>query len=102
MERNCLGIPASRASIIETLIEWDCIERKGQFLRPAEKVIVIYNRTKDMRISDVETAVGWERMLKDIGRGEQFPETFLKTMEIFTQQATEEILTLNPVKLISD
>jgi len=99
MEYNSLGTPESRASIIETLIEWDCIERRGIFLRPAEKGLVINNRTKDMRISDVETAAGWERMLQDVGRGEQSPETFLKIMEIFTRQATEEILTMNPVKL---
>jgi DNA topoisomerase-3 len=99
MENNHIGIPASRASIIETLIEWDCIERKGQFLRPAEKGLVIYNRTKDMRISDVETASGWERMLKDVGSGEQHPGTFLKVIEIFTQQATEEIMTLNQARM---
>jgi DNA topoisomerase-3 len=98
MGKNSIGIPASRASIIESLIEWQCIERKTPFLRPAEKGLVIYNCTKEMRISDVETATGWERMLKDVGRGEQYPKTFLKVTEIFTRQATEEILTISPAK----
>jgi DNA topoisomerase-3 len=99
MERNSLGTPATRASIIETLIEWQCIERRGQFLRPAEKGLVIYNCTKDMRISSMEQATDCERMLMDVSRGIQRPEAFLKVMEIFTRQATEEILTLNTAKM---
>jgi DNA topoisomerase-3 len=99
MERNSLGTPATRASIIETLIEWQCIERKGQFLRPAERGLVIYNSTKDMRISQLDTTVGWERMLNDIANGKQNPESFLKAIEVFTRQATKEILTLSLPKL---
>ena len=98
METHCLGIPASRAAIIETLIEWQCIERKGQFLRPVEKGLVIYNSTKDMRISQLDMAAGWERMLNDVGVEKQNAETFLKVMKIFTRQVTEEILSLNPAK----
>ena len=98
METIGLGIPASRASIIETLIEWQCIERKDRFLRPAEKGLVIYNCTKDMRISQLDMAAGWERMLKDVGAGKQSAVSFQKAIEIFTQQVTEEILSMNPVK----
>ena len=51
-----------------------------------------------MRISQLDMAAGWERMLKDVGNGKQSAVSFLKEIEIFTQQVTEEILSLNPAK----
>jgi DNA topoisomerase IA len=101
MENKCIETPASGDSLIETLIDRQCIERKGPFLRPADKGLVIYNSTKDMRISDIETASEWERMLKNVGRGKHSSKTFLKAMEIFTRQAIEEILSLNPAKMLN-
>ena len=48
-----------------------------------------------MRIADVELTGNWEKSLADISRGEQSPETFMKSIEIFIKQVTEEILSLN-------
>lgn len=65
------------------------IPKKGQ---------VVYNCLKDMRIADIQQAGGWERMLAGIGKGKQTAETFMTTFNIFTRQATEEILSLNLLK----
>jgi len=94
--KDCgLGTPATRAAIIETLLARDYIERSGRSLIPTEKGIVVYNCVKQMRIADVELTGNWEKTLIDISRGEQNPETFMKMIEIFTRQVTEEILSIH-------
>jgi len=93
--KDCgLGTPATRAAIIETLLSRDYIERSGRNLVPTEKGIVVYNCVKQMRIADVELTGNWEKVLADISRGEQNPETFLKAIEIYARQVTDEILSI--------
>ena len=94
--KDCgLGTPATRAAIIETLLSRDYIERSGRNLVPTEKGIVVYNCIKEMRIADVELTGSWEKSLYDISEGKQSPETFMKAIEVFTRQVTEEILSID-------
>jgi len=94
--KDCgLGTPATRAAIIETLLSRDYVERSGRNLVPTEKGIVVYNCIKEMRIADVELTGNWEKSLNDISEGKQSPETFMKAIEAFTHQVTEEILSID-------
>jgi len=94
--KDCgLGTPATRAAIIETLLSRDYIQRSGRNLIPTEKGIVVYNCVRQMRIADVELTGSWEKALADISRGEQSPETFMKMIEIYASQVTEEILSIH-------
>ena len=98
MENHGLGTPFSRSTVIEALIEWEYIQRQGQYLMPAERGLVIFNCIKDMRIADLKMAGGWEKALRDVGTGEQNAGTFLNAMKIFTRQVTGEILSLSTPK----
>lgn len=95
MEDGGLGTPATRAAIIETLIKREYIERSGKTLQPTDRGLALYRAVKDLRIADVELTAGWERSLVEIERGEMRPETFLKAIEVFTRQVTQEVLSLD-------
>lgn len=89
-----LGTPATRAAIISTLFKREYIERSGKALLPTEKGLFIYDAVKDMRIADVEMTGSWEKTLSDIEKRGASPETFMKAIEIYTRQVTEEVLSL--------
>jgi DNA topoisomerase-3 len=90
MEKAGLGTVDLRASIIENLFEWDCIQRQGYNLIPSEKGMVIYNFLKDTPVASVKTAAGMEKTLKLIKNGKQSAKTFQDTMQKFIRQVTDE------------
>ena len=92
MKDASLGTVETRAGIIETLFFSDYIERRGQNLIPAEKGTVVHNCIKNMCIADVKTAGSWEKILTDIGRGEQNADAFMTMIKIFTKQVAKEII----------
>ncbi len=94
MKEQGLGTPATRAQIISTLFKREYIERSGKSLVPTEKGLFIYDAVKDMRISDVEMTGSWEKMLSDIEKKVVSPDTFIKAIEVYTRQVTEEVLSL--------
>lgn len=96
--KDCgLGTPATRASIIETLIARNYIVRKDKNLLPTEKGLAIYGIVKSMRIADVEMTGMWEEALAKIERGEFNAETFMKSICVYTSQVTGELLSSNIV-----
>lgn len=96
--KDCgLGTPATRASIIETLITRGYIFRKEKNLVPTEKGLAIYGIVKSMRIADVEMTGMWEETLAKIERGEFDAETFMKSIGVYTSQVTGELLSSNIV-----
>lgn len=96
--KDCgLGTPATRASIIETVISRGYIVRQGKNLVPTEKGLAIYGIVKNMRIADVEMTGMWEETLAKIERGEFNAETFIKSIGVYTSQITGELLSSNIV-----
>ncbi|MDR1865549.1 MAG: DNA topoisomerase III [Bacteroidales bacterium] len=93
-----LGTAATRAHMIETLFSCGYIERRGRNLVPTEKGLAVYHCVKNRPVADMEMAGSWEKTLTDISRGEQSAETFIRMIEIFTKQVTNEILSLNLTK----
>lgn len=93
--QNCgIGIPATRAAIISTLFARDYIERSGKSIIPTEKGLHIYEAVRNMRIADAELTASWEKCLLKIEQDGEFRYTFNETINIFTRQATQEILSL--------
>jgi len=80
-ERKGLGTPATRAGILEKLIETGFVERKGdkrtKHLVPTEKGIALITVLPEQLQSPLLTAE-WEQRLKAIERGEENPEAFLR------------------------
>jgi DNA topoisomerase-3 len=98
MEKAGLGTSATRASIIETLLSCNYVERQGTNLVSTEKGLVVHNHVKNMKIADIELSGSWEKTLADVSKGKQNADTFMTMIEIFTRQVTEEILSLNRTK----
>jgi DNA topoisomerase-3 len=92
MKESGIGTPATRAAIIETLFARNYIVREKKSLVPTEKGLTVYETVKDKRIADVALTGSWENTLAQIERGEMQPETFKKTIEIYTGQITAELL----------
>ncbi|GAB6013192.1 type IA DNA topoisomerase [Viscerimonas tarda] len=92
MKESGIGTPATRAAIIETLFSRNYIVREKKSLVPTEKGLTVYETVKDKRIADVALTGSWENTLAQIERGEMQPETFKKTIEIYTGQITAELL----------
>jgi DNA topoisomerase-3 len=92
MKESGIGTPATRAAIIETLFSRNYIVREKKSLVPTEKGLTVYETVKDKRIADVALTGSWENTLVQIESGQMQPETFKKTIEIYTGQITSELL----------
>lgn len=88
-----IGTPATRASIIETLIKRGYIVRQQRLLLPTEIGLALNSVVKTMKIANVEMTADWENRLSKIERGELCASVFRKDIEEFTKQITTELLT---------
>ena len=89
-----IGTPATRASIIETLIAREYMIRLNKQLIPTEKGLFIYDLLKDRQIADVAMTGQWEQTLARIERGEYSAEDFRKGIENYTCSIVQELLSL--------
>lgn len=90
-----IGTPATRASIIETLISRDYTIRKSKALVPTEKGLRVYEFVKDKKIVNVEMTAEWELALDKIEKGELNKEHFISDIQTYTKAITHELLSLN-------
>lgn len=87
-----LGTPATRASIIETLIKRNYIERQRKYLIPTPKGLAVYSLLKDKTIASAELTGTWEKRLEQISKKKENPELFMKDIFDYTKFITEDIL----------
>ena len=93
--KDCgIGTPATRAAIIETLINREYMIRLNKQLIPTEKGLFIYDLLKDKQIADVAMTGLWEQTLARIERGEYSAEDFRKGIEDYTGSIIRELLSL--------
>ena len=93
--KDCgIGTPATRAAIIETLINREYMIRLNKQLIPTEKGLFIYDLLKDKQIADVAMTGQWEQSLARIERGEYSAEDFRKGIEDYTGSIVGELLSL--------
>ena len=93
--KDCgIGTPATRAAIIETLINREYMIRLNKQLIPTEKGLFIYDLLKDKQIADVAMTGRWEQTLARIERGEYNAEDFRKSIEDYTGSIVHELLSL--------
>ena len=89
-----IGTPATRAAIIETLINREYMIRLNKQLIPTEKGLFIYDLLKDKQIADVAMTGQWEQTLALIERGEYNAHDFRKGIEDYTDCIVQELLSL--------
>ena len=73
---NGLGTPATRADIIEKLIQNNCIERKGKELVPTPKGRELV-RLVPMQLRSAELTGKWEQRLSSISKGTENEAPFI-------------------------
>ena len=89
-----IGTPATRASIIETLIAREYIIRLNKQLISTEKGLFINDLLKDKQIADVAMTRQWEQTFARIERGEYSADDFRKGIEDYTAGIVQELLSL--------
>ena len=86
VERKGLGIPATRAGIIENLIFKGFVERDKKNLIATHKGISLVTIVADS-FKSAETTAKWEMELTEIAQGKTSKEEFLKDIESEIQEA---------------
>lgn len=87
-----IGTPATRASIIETLILREYIRRDRKTLVPTDKGLAVYDIVKDRHIANAKMTGRWELALSKIENGEQDAEVFNRNIREYTGQICTEML----------
>jgi DNA topoisomerase-3 len=92
MEKYGLGTPATRAEIIERIIETEVVERKNGRLHPTPKGKQLMDLVNE-ELTSPELTAKWEKELETISRGKGDPKQFLKRIRKQTEQLITEIKT---------
>lgn len=95
LQRIGIGTPATRASIIETLLKRNYIIRKNKALVPTTKGLQVFELTKDKKISNAEITAEWEIALDKIEKGELNKNQFINDIQHYTTEITTELLLLH-------
>ncbi|MCS4302403.1 type IA DNA topoisomerase [Chryseobacterium sp. BIGb0232] len=90
-----IGTPASRASIIETLLSRNYIIRKSKTLHPTDKGLQVYNLVKDKKIANAQMTAEWEMALDRIEKGELNRTQFINDIQDYTTEITNELFSLH-------
>lgn len=90
-----IGTPATRASIIETLITRNYVTRKSKTLIPTYKGGKVYDLIKDQKIANVRMTAEWEMALHQIENRELNAIQFISDIKNYTKEITQELLSLN-------
>jgi len=93
-----IGTPATRASIIETLLSRNYIIRKNRSLLPTDKGLQVYDLIKDRKIANVQMTAEWEKTLDKIEKGEFRAGQFINDIQQYTTEITQELLALSIAK----
>jgi DNA topoisomerase-3 len=102
MKDSGLGTPATRASIIETLIKRTYIIREKKNLVPTETGLNVYNVVKDQKIAQAELTGTWEKRLEEIRSGASINE-FQEEIKAYTRNITQELLKVGiPKKVVAE
>ncbi|KLT66834.1 DNA topoisomerase III [Pedobacter sp. BMA] len=91
MKDSGLGTPATRASIIETLITREYITREKRNLVPTVKGLAVYEVVKDKQIAQAELTGQWEKRLEEIRSGSSVKD-FKSEITEYTKTITHELL----------
>ncbi|EDM38263.1 putative transposon excision protein [Pedobacter sp. BAL39] len=91
MKDSGLGTPATRASIIETLINREYISREKRNLVPTAKGLAVYDVVKDQKIAQAELTGQWEKRLEEIRSGASVTD-FKAEITAYTRVITQEML----------
>jgi DNA topoisomerase-3 len=99
MKDSGIGTPATRAAIIERLLQVGYLEREGRALHATEKGIQVISLLGSHPLTSAEMTGDWERRLARIEQGEDTRPAFMSDIERFTTETVAELDKLKGVKI---
>src|SRR5204863_2564212 len=99
MKNSGIGTPATRAAIIERLIDVGYIEREGRALVATEKGIQVIRLLGSHPLTSAELTGDWERRLGLIEQGDDSRPAFISDIAKFTTETVQELDKLKDVKI---
>ncbi len=91
MKESGIGTPATRAAIIERLIQVGYIEREGRALKATEKGVQVISLLGDHPLTSPELTGEWEHRLGEIERGEDSRDAFMSDIVKFTTSTVQDL-----------
>jgi DNA topoisomerase-3 len=91
MKESGIGTPATRAAIIERLIDVGYVERDGRALVPTEKGMNVIRLLGEHPLTSPSLTGDWERRLAEIERGEQVRKRFMEDIAKFAGATVGEL-----------
>jgi len=100
MKESGIGTPATRAAIIERLIDVGYVERDGRSLVPTEKGMNVIRLLGEHPLTSPSLTGDWEKRLAEIERGDQERQVFMADIAKFAGSTVGELDTkLKDVKI---
>jgi DNA topoisomerase-3 len=100
MKDSGIGTPATRASIIERLLQVGYIERDGRALVVTEKGVNVIRLLGEHALTSPTMTGEWEHRLANIETGEDTREAFMADIVKFAEQTVEQLdTTLKDVRI---
>jgi DNA topoisomerase-3 len=100
MKDSGIGTPATRASIIERLIDVGYVERDGRALVATEKGLNVIRLLGEHALTSPDLTGSWEHRLGRIERGEDSREQFMRDIAGFAKETVEVLdATLKDVRI---
>src|SRR5829696_9152840 len=99
MKDSGIGTPATRAAIIERLIDVGYIEREGRALRATDKGMQVIGLLGEHKLTSPELTGEWEKRLAGIERGDETRPQFMQDIAQFTTDTVAELDKLKDVRI---
>ena len=99
MKDSGIGTPATRASIIERLVDVGYVEREGRALVATEKGVQVIRLLNSHPLTSAGLTGDWEHRLGLIERGEDTRPAFMSDIAKFTTETVQELDKLKGVRI---
>jgi DNA topoisomerase-3 len=99
MKDSGIGTPATRASIIERLVDVGYLEREGRALVATEKGVQVIRLLNSHPLTSAGLTGDWEHRLGLIERGEDTRPAFMSDIVKFTTETVQELDKLKGVRI---
>jgi DNA topoisomerase III len=99
MKDSGIGTPATRAAIIERLIDVGYLEREGRALAATDKGIQVIRLLGDHPLTSPELTGSWEHRLGEIEQGTDTRPAFMSDIVKFTTDTVAELDKLKDIKV---
>jgi DNA topoisomerase III len=99
MKDSGIGTPATRAAIIERLVDVGYVEREGRALVATEKGIQVIRLLNGHALTSPELTGSWEHRLGQIEQGADSRRAFMSDIAKFTGETVQELDKLKGVRI---